>query len=126
MVPDESGYASAHVHPTRWGAVTRNSDGSWTTLWRIGVEESVADQPVASSAVELLRDDDAGFRASVSSVDDRELELRVDTEQDAMWARYYVLTYKVFGLIDSNLAPIGTIESLPKDWYQPFRDMGEK
>src|SRR5947208_12101219 len=114
-----SEYGSKRIHKTRWGTVGRN-DGSWTTLWRLGVQLCV--RPLAGEAIDVLRDEDLCFRATVSAVGKQELELKVDTEQDAMSAPYYALTYKAFGMIDSEIASIETIQSLPKEWYAPFRD----
>lgn len=113
-------YASATVRKTRWGAVTGNGGGSWTTRWRIGIQP--ADHPLGGrDSVEILRDDELGFVAVVSVVAADQLELRIDTAEHAMSAPYYPPTFQAFGAVDSTIASVVTIEGLPKEWYAPFR-----
>ena len=121
MSADGTEYAAVHINKTRWGAVSRKDDGSWVTRWRIGTRADVRGL-AENETVEVAQDAEVGFRASVSAVGARELELRIDTEHEAMAAPYYVLTYQAFGVIDAEIAAIETIESLPKEWYAPFRD----
>lgn len=121
MGTEAEDYASARIRKTRWGAVVENGDDSWTTRWRIGIDP--VDDPLGGrTSVEILRDDERGFEAVVSVVAADQLELKIDTDDYAMSAPYYPLTFQAFGAIDSAIASIVTIEGQPKEWYAPFRN----
>lgn len=38
-----------------------------------------------------------------------------------MSAVNYPMTYKCFRIVNDSIAEINKIQSLPKDWYAPFR-----
>ncbi|MFI7669048.1 hypothetical protein [Nocardia sp. NPDC049526] len=117
MHPGLKRYSAEHIRKTTWGDVTDLEGGRWETVWHLSFVEP---HPVAT--IEIDSDDEIGFRGTLHILENSAGELRVVTDDEPMLPEYYSPTYVCFRIVHDDIAEIGTIQGLPRDWYAPFRD----
>ena len=110
-------YTAAVIKKTVWGQIKSISDGAWVTEWHLHMNTS----GVSSDELEIKRDTDQGFAAVLQVTGPGLATLRVRTLRQAMSPEYYPMTFACFRIVNDEIGIIETIESLPRDWYAPFR-----
>ncbi|MEV6335544.1 hypothetical protein AB0M12_12615 [Nocardia vinacea] len=117
MRPGLQRYSAEHVRKTTWGDIAEHEGGRWETVWHLSFVE-----PHPAAVIAIHSNEEIGFEGTLHILENSAGELRVITDEEAMSPEYYSPTYVCFRIVNDDIAEIGTIQGLPRDWYAPFRD----
>lgn len=115
-------YIAGLIRPVKWAAVAPNPDGTWTAVWHISFQEQFSlDRAVLDDLARTCDDEFFGFHVRFDVQSEHDLCAVATTPSWSMDDPYYLLTYRMFTLLNQEIGRISAIEEQPRDWWSPFR-----